>query len=244
MRRLFCLAALLAGSPALAAKTAAPATFSEVSFAGHPLSMMATLAVMALLPFAILMLTSFSKIAVVLSLTRSAMGTQQAPPTIVLTGLAAVLSGHIMAPVVERMYDELGATGTVEHNLPQDDRVVRELHASEVLGRPPVANAPSPALPVIASADPAPRVMPIAETPAFVSLAERLAAETPMTPGTVSGAARLRRGVPQPPETSANCSAAEAESGRRRRCAKSRCADGCEASPRNVGGRRGCAHTR
>ena len=33
------------------------------------------------------------------------MGTQQAPPTIVLTGLAAVLTGHIMAPVMERMYD-------------------------------------------------------------------------------------------------------------------------------------------
>src|SRR5574339_192567 len=44
-----------------------------------------------------------SMIGVVLSLARSAMGTQQAPPTIVLTGLAAVLSGHIMAPVAERM---------------------------------------------------------------------------------------------------------------------------------------------
>jgi type III secretion protein R len=105
VKRLLWLAALLPCSPALAARTGGAATFSEVSFAGHPVSMMATLAVMALLPFAILMLTSFSKIAVVLSLTRSAMGTQQAPPTIVLTGLAAVLSGHIMAPVVERMYD-------------------------------------------------------------------------------------------------------------------------------------------
>jgi type III secretion protein R len=76
-----------------------------MSFAGTPLSMMGMLAVMSLLPFAVLMLTSFSKIAVVLSLARSAMGTQQAPPTLVLTGLAAVLSGHIMAPVMERMYD-------------------------------------------------------------------------------------------------------------------------------------------
>ena len=67
--------------------------------------MMGMLAVMSLLPFAVLMLTSFSKIAVVLSLARSAIGTQQAPPTIVLTGLAAVLSAHIMSPVIERMYD-------------------------------------------------------------------------------------------------------------------------------------------
>jgi type III secretion protein R len=80
-------------------------TLSQASYAGSPLAMMSMLAVMSLLPFVVLMLTSFSKIAVVLSLARSAMGTQQAPPTIVLTGLAAVLSAHIMAPVMERMYD-------------------------------------------------------------------------------------------------------------------------------------------
>ena len=85
--------------------SAAEPSFSQLSFAGSPLSMMGMLALMSLLPFAVLMLTSFSKIAVVLSLARSAMGTQQAPPTIVLTGLAAVLTGHIMAPVMERMYD-------------------------------------------------------------------------------------------------------------------------------------------
>jgi type III secretion protein R len=78
---------------------------SQASYAGSPLAMMSLLAVMSLLPFAVLMLTSFSKIAVVLSLARSALGTQQAPPTIVLTGLAAVLSAHIMAPVMERMYE-------------------------------------------------------------------------------------------------------------------------------------------
>src|SRR5688572_11788338 len=74
----------------------------DVGLASRPLSMMAALAVLAVAPFAILMLTSFSKIAVVLSIARSAMGTQQAPPTLVLTGLAAVLTFHIMAPVLER----------------------------------------------------------------------------------------------------------------------------------------------
>jgi type III secretion protein R len=69
------------------------------------MAMMAMLAVMSLVPFAVMMLTSFSKIAVVLSFARSAMGTQQAPPTLVLTGLAAVLSAHIMAPVMGRMYE-------------------------------------------------------------------------------------------------------------------------------------------
>ncbi|NTX12569.1 type III secretion system export apparatus subunit SctR [Myxococcus sp. CA056] len=84
---------------------ASEGALSQQSYAGSPLPMMGMLAVMSLLPFAVLMLTSFSKIAVVLSLARSAMGTQQAPPTLVLTGLAAVLTGHIMASVMERTYD-------------------------------------------------------------------------------------------------------------------------------------------
>jgi type III secretion protein R len=71
----------------------------------QPSSMLVALAVLALVPFAAVMLTSFSKIAVVLSLARSAMGSQQAPPTLVLTGLAAVLSGHIMTPVLEHTYE-------------------------------------------------------------------------------------------------------------------------------------------
>ncbi|RKG53116.1 EscR/YscR/HrcR family type III secretion system export apparatus protein [Corallococcus sp. AB011P] len=84
---------------------AAEQSLAQASYAGSPLAMMGMLALLSLLPFAVLMLTSFSKIAVVLSLARSAMGTQQAPPTLVLTGLAVVLTGHIMAPVMERMYD-------------------------------------------------------------------------------------------------------------------------------------------
>lgn len=77
----------------------------DTTFASRPITMMGLLVVMSLIPFAAVMLTSFSKIAVVLSIARTAMGTQQAPPTIVLTGLAAVLSGHIMAPVTEAMWD-------------------------------------------------------------------------------------------------------------------------------------------
>ena len=86
--------------------------FADVqsSFAGTPMSMMAMLAIMALVPFAVVMLTSFSKIAVVLSLVRSALGTQQAPPTLVLTGLAAVLTAHVMAPVFEEIYRSARAT--------------------------------------------------------------------------------------------------------------------------------------
>ena len=77
-----------------------------MSLPNSPLSMIGLLAVMSLLPFALIMLTSFSKMAVVLSLARSAMGTQQAPPTIVLTALAAVLTAHVMCPVFQTMWEQ------------------------------------------------------------------------------------------------------------------------------------------
>jgi type III secretion protein R len=75
-------------------------------FASNQVQMMGLLAVMAIVPFAIMMLTSFSKIVVVLSIVRSALGTQQAPPTMVLTGLAAVLSATVMAPTFEKMWSQ------------------------------------------------------------------------------------------------------------------------------------------
>jgi len=101
VRKLLWMAALW---PAAAlARDAGPWKVADADMAGKPVTLMLVLAALSLAPFAVMMLTSFSKITVVLSLARSAMGTQQAPPTIVLTGLAAVLTAHVMAPVVERM---------------------------------------------------------------------------------------------------------------------------------------------
>ncbi len=74
------------------------------SLAGNQLQLMGLMAALSLVPFAVVMLTSFSKFSVVLSMVRSALGTQQAPPTMVLTGLAAVLTAHVMAPTFEQMW--------------------------------------------------------------------------------------------------------------------------------------------
>jgi type III secretion protein R len=74
------------------------------SLASNQIQMMVLMGLLALVPFAVMMLTSFSKIIVVLSLVRSAIGSQQAPPTMVLTGLAAVLTAHIMTPTLEQMW--------------------------------------------------------------------------------------------------------------------------------------------
>jgi type III secretion protein R len=79
------------------------AAFSLPEAGPNPVSLLLLLAGMSLLPFLMVMFTSFTKISVVLSLTRSALGTQQTPPTVVLTGLSAVLSLVVMSPVAEAM---------------------------------------------------------------------------------------------------------------------------------------------
>lgn len=74
------------------------------TFANRPLVLMIALAALGLAPFVLLMVTSFVKISVVLSIVRSALGTQQIPPTQVITGLAIILTVYIMAPVGQDMY--------------------------------------------------------------------------------------------------------------------------------------------
>ena len=60
---------------------------------------------LSLLPAILLTCTSFTKILVVLGLTRNALGLQQTPPNQVLAGLALFLSLFIMAPVLGQMND-------------------------------------------------------------------------------------------------------------------------------------------
>ena len=55
---------------------------------------------LALAPFVAVMVTSFTKIVVVLSLLRNALGLQQVPPNVVLNGLAIILSIYVMYPVI------------------------------------------------------------------------------------------------------------------------------------------------
>lgn len=63
------------------------------------------LSVLALLPFVVMLLTSFVKIVVVLSLLRNALGAQQAPPNQVINGVALLLTVYIMFPTALKMYE-------------------------------------------------------------------------------------------------------------------------------------------
>jgi type III secretion protein R len=67
---------------------------------------MAAITALALLPFAIMLLTSYIKIVVVLSLLRNALGVQQSPPNQVLSGIALLMSIYVMFPTMLAMYNK------------------------------------------------------------------------------------------------------------------------------------------
>ena len=58
------------------------------------------------IPAAVLMMTSFTRIIIVLSLLRHALGTQTAPPNQILIGLSLFLSFFIMSPTLDKVYTE------------------------------------------------------------------------------------------------------------------------------------------
>ena len=70
------------------------------------LQLLALMTVLTLLPSLLLMMTSFVRIIIVMSLLRQALGTAQTPPNQVLLGLALFLTIFIMMPVFSSVYDE------------------------------------------------------------------------------------------------------------------------------------------
>lgn len=92
------------GSADEPASNAGSSLTNNESFASRPLILILALAALSLVPFVLMMVTSFVKISVVLSIVRSALGTQQIPPTQVITGLAIILTVYIMAPIGQNMY--------------------------------------------------------------------------------------------------------------------------------------------
>lgn len=73
----------------------------------NPLYFIAGIAALGLAPFFLMMVTSYVKIIVVTSLVRNALGVQQIPPTMVMNGLAMILTLFIMAPMCMDMKDIL-----------------------------------------------------------------------------------------------------------------------------------------
>ena len=70
------------------------------------LDLILLLTLAALLPSIVVMMTSFTRTIIILSFTRNAMGVQQAPPNMVLVGIALFLTLYIMSPVLDRINAE------------------------------------------------------------------------------------------------------------------------------------------
>lgn len=70
-----------------------------------PLQTLVMLSGLTFVPGALLMMTGFTRIIIVLGLLRSALGTPTAPPNQVLVGLALFLTFYVMSPVFTQIYD-------------------------------------------------------------------------------------------------------------------------------------------
>ncbi|MDO9559991.1 MAG: flagellar biosynthetic protein FliP, partial [Bradyrhizobium sp.] len=70
------------------------------------IQMIALLTILSVAPSILIMMTSFTRIVVVLSLLRTALGTATAPPNSVIIALAMFLTAFVMGPVLQKSYDD------------------------------------------------------------------------------------------------------------------------------------------
>ncbi len=72
----------------------------------NTLNVVIVMTLLVLAPSLILVMTSFTRIIIIFAFLRTALGTQQSPPTQVLVSLSLILTFFIMEPTVKRAYDE------------------------------------------------------------------------------------------------------------------------------------------
>ncbi|QCP11426.1 flagellar type III secretion system pore protein FliP [Pseudoduganella umbonata] len=102
---LMALPLVAAAEPTIPAFTSTPAPGGGVQY-GLTLQTLILMTALTFLPAVLLMMTGFTRIVIVLSLLRQAMGTQSAPPNQVMVGLALFLTFFVMGPTFDRIYTE------------------------------------------------------------------------------------------------------------------------------------------
>lgn len=75
------------------------------SWSGRIIQMLGLLTVLSLAPGIMIMVTSFTRIVIVLSILRTAIGLNQTPPNMVLVSLALFLTAYVMQPVFDRAWE-------------------------------------------------------------------------------------------------------------------------------------------
>jgi len=92
-------------APAIPAFTTSPAPGGGTAYS-LPVQTFLLMTALTFIPAALLMMTSFTRIVIVLSLLRQALGTQTAPPNQVMVGLSLFLTLFVMGPTFDRVYTE------------------------------------------------------------------------------------------------------------------------------------------
>jgi flagellar biosynthetic protein FliP len=109
-RRILLTLLLLAPLAAAAATPGIPAVSVQGAAGGQTytltIQLLALMTAITLLPAALLMMTAFTRIVIVLAILRQAIGAGQAPPNQVIVGLALFLTLFVMSPVLERIKTE------------------------------------------------------------------------------------------------------------------------------------------
>ncbi|MGX7742647.1 flagellar type III secretion system pore protein FliP [Rhodopseudomonas parapalustris] len=88
------------------------------------IQLIALLTVLSIAPSVLIMMTSFTRIVVVLSLLRTALGTTSAPPNSVIIALALFLTAFVMGPTLQKSYDD-GIKPLIANEISVDDALVR-----------------------------------------------------------------------------------------------------------------------
>ncbi|MGW8393926.1 flagellar type III secretion system pore protein FliP [Pseudoduganella sp. HUAS MS19] len=96
---------IAAAEPTIPAFTSTPAPGGGTNY-GLTLQTLILMTALTFIPAALLMMTGFTRIVIVLSLLRQALGTQSAPPNQVIIGLSLFLTFFVMSPVFDRIYTE------------------------------------------------------------------------------------------------------------------------------------------
>jgi flagellar biosynthesis protein FliP len=99
-------AALVAAAPAAAQSVTLDLASGGSEATSRIVQLLALLTVLSLAPAILVMVTSFTRIIVVLSFLRNALGIQQTPPNQVLISLALFLTFFVMQPTLERSWEE------------------------------------------------------------------------------------------------------------------------------------------
>lgn len=102
----------------------------DFALSGQIVQLLMLMTILSLAPAILVVVTSFTRIIIVFSLLRSAMGTQQTPPNVVLISLALFMTAFIMSPTIKAAYEE-GVSPLIDEQISEEeayDKITAPFH--------------------------------------------------------------------------------------------------------------------